>query len=436
MDRRALLTGAVAMGATALTSGFAPPGVGGPASASATGTPRPWRAGLARLHDAMAARVGRGELVGIVYVVAHRGTVHVDTIGRLSLDGDEPMRRATPFRIASMTKPIIGAATMMLVEDGRLALDEPVDRLLPELANRRVLTRIDGPLDQTVPAARPITVEDLLTFRMGYGIVFEPSFEPPYPVINAANDLQLTMAAPDPRTPHAPDEWIRRFGTLPLMDQPGERWRYNAGSLVLSVLIARAAGQPLQDFLGKRIFGPLGMRRTGFSLPASEAARLPGLYMRNPETGQLELVPGSLPSEWTRPPAFPSGAAGLASTIDDYLAFSRLLRNRGVHHGRRLLSAESVRLLTTNRLTPQEIAGAGFPLDGRGWGYGMGVTVAPDEISAPGRYGWEGGYGSVWYNDPNRDLTAIALTQTVDFFFDGGATEFQRLAARVWTPTS
>jgi CubicO group peptidase (beta-lactamase class C family) len=383
----------------------------------------------------MAARVARGELVGIVYLVAHGGTVHVETIGGGSLDGDQPMRRGTPFRIASLTKPIIGAATMMLVEDGRLALDEPVDRLLPELANRRVLTRIDGPLDQTVPAARPITVEDLLTFRLGYGIVFEPSFEPPYPIINAANELQLTMAAPDPRTPHEPDEWIRRFGTLPLMYQPGERWRYNAGALVLGVLIARASGRPLPDFLRKRIFGPLGMRRTGFSLPASDAARLPGIYLTNPETGRLEPVPASPPSEWARPPAFPSGAGGLASTIDDYLAFDRLLRNRGVHHGRRLLSAKSVRLLTTNRLTPQQIAGAGVPLAGRGWGYGMSVTVAPDEVSGPGRYGWEGGYGTLWHSDPNRDLTAIAFTQTVDFLFNGGAAEFQRLAASVRPPT-
>jgi CubicO group peptidase (beta-lactamase class C family) len=431
MDRRALLTGAVGVGASVLTSGLAPQGVVGPALASATKTPRSWRAGLAHLHEAMAARVARGELVGIVYLVAHRDAVHVDAVGGATLNGDEPMRRSTPFRIASLTKPVIGAATMMLVEDGRLALDEPVDRLLPELANRRVLTRIDGPLDQTVPAARPTTVEDLLTFRMGYGLIFEPSFEPPYPIINAANELQLTMAAPFVRTPHEPDEWIRRFGTLPLMYQPGERWQYNAGSLVLGVLIARASGQPLQDFLRKRIFRPLGMRRTGFSLPASDAARLPGLYQANPETGQLELVPASSPSEWARPPAFPSGAEGLASTIDDYLAFCRLLRNRGVHHGKRLLSTESVRLLTTNHLTPQQIAGLGFPLDGRGWGYGMGVTVAPDEISAPGRYGWEGGYGTVWYNDPNRDLIVIALTQTIDFLFNGGAAEFQRLAASV-----
>ncbi|WP_422770421.1 serine hydrolase domain-containing protein [Plantactinospora sp. WMMC1484] len=414
------MTGAVLAGGSAA-----------PASAGGTGgRQHSWRAGLSRLHDAMAARVAQGKLVGLVYLVAHRGMVHVDTVGTLALEGAEPMRRGTPFRIASMTKPVVASAAMMLVEDGRLALHEPVDRLLPELADQRVLSRIDGPLDQTVPAARPITVEDLLTFRMGHGIIFEPSFQPPYPVIDAANRLQLVLAEPDPRTPHEPDEWIRRFGTLPLMYQPGERWQYNTGSLVLGVLIARASGRPLEDFLHERVFRPLGMGRTGFSLPAADARRLPGLYAADPETGQLRPQPVSLPQEWTRSPAFPSGAAGLVSTVDDYLAFSRMLLDRGVRHGRRLLSEESVRLLTSNHLTPQQLAAAGlYPLTGRGWGYGMGVSVVPDEISEPGRYGWEGGYGTAWFNDPNRDLIAIALTQTVDFLFDGGSDEFQRLAA-------
>ncbi|WP_433306117.1 serine hydrolase domain-containing protein [Actinoplanes sp. CA-030573] len=429
MRRRTLLTGAAAIGTSALTA-RPPAAAAGTASAAASAAGDSWRTGIARLDDAMAARVARGELVGAVYAVAQHGRVHVGAAGTRSLGGGEPMRRGTPFRIASLTKPIVAAATMMLVEDGRLALHEPVDRLLPELAGRRVLTRIDGPLDRTVPAARPITVEDLLTLRMGHGMIFEPSFQPPYPVITAASDLRLALDQPDPRTPFRPDEWIRRFGTLPLMTQPGERWQYNTGALVLGVLVARAAGRPLGDFLRDRVFRPLGMGTTGFSLTPADAARLPGLYATDPETGQLRLLPGSLPAEWARPPAFPSAASGLASTVDDYLAFARLLLNRGVHHGRRLLSAASVRRLTTNHLTPRQIAEAGtFPLTGRGWGYGMAVSVTPDEISAPGRYGWEGGYGTVWFTDPRRDLIAVALTQTVDFLFNGAADEFQRLAA-------
>src|SRR5215218_2020264 len=171
--------------------------------------------GLDRLHAAMAARVNRGELPGLVTLVARGDQVHVDCIGMKAFGSTEPMRRDTLFRIASMTKPILAAATLMLVEDGKLGLDDPVDRWLPELANRRVLRRIDGPLDDTVPARRPITVDDLLTFRMGVGTLVEPTFDPPFPIVEAAKALQLVLGQPDPRTPHGPDEWIRRFGTLP-----------------------------------------------------------------------------------------------------------------------------------------------------------------------------------------------------------------------------
>jgi len=388
------------------------------------------QAGLDRLHLAMAARVAKGELPGMVILVAQGDDVHVDTIGVTAFGSDDPMRRDTIFRIASLTKPILATATMMLVEDGRLALDEPVDRLLPEMADRKVLDRIDGPLDDTVAANRPITVADLLTFRMGYGLVFEPSFNPPYPVINAADELQLVMGPPDPRTPHDPDEWIRLFGTLPLMYQPGERWQYNAGSLVLSVLVARASGQPLGELLTTRMFEPLGMKETGFSMAAEHTGRLPSYYMTNFETGKLELQTLSDPSEWTRPPAFPSGAAGLLSTVDDYLAFSRLLLNNGVHQDQRLLSENSVKLMTTNHLTPEQVASGGVLLAGHGWGFGMAVAIAPDEVSpVPGRYGWNGGYGTSWFNDPNRNLVAIAMTQTSDFLFNGGLAEFGKLAA-------
>src|SRR5262245_44032544 len=190
----------------------------------------PARAVLDRLHEAMAARVAKAELPGMVTVVADGDDVHVDTIGTLAFDSTQPMRRDTIFRITSMTKPVLGAVTMMLIDDGVLALDEPVDRVLPELAGRRVLARIDGPLDETVPARRPVTVEDLLTFRLGHGLISEPEFNPPYPVVRAAEDLDLVMGPPDPRTPHEPDEWLRRFATLPLMYQPGERWMYNTGA--------------------------------------------------------------------------------------------------------------------------------------------------------------------------------------------------------------
>jgi len=385
--------------------------------------------GLDRLHEAMAAHVAKSELPGMVTLVAHGDDVHVDTIGTTAFGGKEPMRRDTLFRITSMTKPILALATMMLVDDGVLNLDEPVDRLLPELANRRVLRSIDGPLDDTVPARRPITVLDLLTFRMGHGLVMEPTFDPPYPIINAARDLELVTGPPDPRTPHDPDEWLRRFATLPLMYQPGERWQYNTGSLVLGVLVARASRKPLADFFSTRIFEPLGMKDTGFTVPAEKTSRMPTVYMTNFATGKLEQQTASRPQVWTQPPRFPSGAAGLVSTIDDYLAFARLLLSDGMHKGSRLLSARSVHQMTTNHLTSEQIAGGGPILGGQGWGLGMAVATTPDEVSSvPGRYGWNGGYGTFWFNDPSRDLIAIAMSQVSDILFNGTATEFAKLA--------
>jgi len=383
-------------------------------------------AGLDRLQQATQQRIDKGELPGVVMLVADGGEEFVAAQGTSTFGGTEPLQRDTPFRIASMTKPMVAAVTMMLVDDGTLNLTDPVERWLPELADRRVLTRIDGPLDETAPAERPITVDDLLTFRLGHGLITEPEFNPPsYPIIQAANELDLCMAEPDPRTPHEPDEWLRLFATLPLMDQPGVRWRYNTGSLILGVLLARVSDRCLPEVLAERLFTPLGMADTGFWLPLERAERLPGYYMTDFSTGKMTERPISGPDVWSRPPAYPSGAAGLASTVDDVRRFARLLHDRGAG----LLSASAYQMMTTNVLTPQQIAGGGFILAGRGWSYGMSVAVTPDEVSAaPGRYGWEGGYGTLWFNDPASGRTVILLTQVSDALFNGTFTEFGKLA--------
>jgi len=378
------------------------------------------------VQQAMAARVERGEFPGIVTLVARGDDVRVEATGATAFDGGVPMRRDTIFRIASMTKPVLAAAAMILVEDDVIDLEEPVHRLLPELAGQRVLARVDGPLEETVPAHRPVTVEDLLTFRNGFGMLIEPTFDPPFPIVAAGQELHLELGAPHPRTPHAPDEWIRRFGTLPLMHQPGERWQYNVGTLILGVLLARAARQPLGDLLRERLFEPLGMAETGFWLPAERAAQLPVHYMTDPATGELAEQPSS---DWSDPPAFPSGSGGLVSTVDEFHAFGRMLLRRGVHGGTRLLSEQSVELMTTNRLTPEQIAGGGSLLEGRGWGLGMCVTVAPQTPAGrSGQYGWSGGFGTTWFNDPHEELTAIALTQVSDFLWSGAFAEFRQSA--------
>jgi CubicO group peptidase (beta-lactamase class C family) len=240
------------------------------------------KARLDRMHDVMAGYVERGEVPGIVTLVCRRGEAHVDAIGRKAAGGRDPIRRDTIFRIASLTKPIAAAAAMILVEECKLRLDEPVDRLLPELAARRVLKHLDGPLDDTVPASRPISLRDLLTLRMGLGYIMAAGA---YPILKAANEQQLLLGPPRPQTLPAPDEWIRRVATLPLMHQPGEKWMYDLGLDVLGVLIARASGQPLETFLSERIFEPLGMKDTGFSVPAAKLDRLKPPSQPNFPTG-------------------------------------------------------------------------------------------------------------------------------------------------------
>jgi CubicO group peptidase (beta-lactamase class C family) len=354
-----------------------------------------------RMHDAMAAHIGRREMPGAVTLLARGDDVHVDTLGSRALDGAEPMRRDTIFRISSMTKPVAAAATMMLVEEGLLGLDEPVDRLLPELAGRRVLRRLDGPLDDTVPARRPITARDLLTSRMGFGL--GPTRGRP-PVVDAAAALDLGMGPPVPATPHGPDEWLRRFATLPLMHQPGEGWTYQTSFCVLGVLLARAAGEPLETVLRERIFAPLGMPDTGFRVRADQLDRLAPCYVA--ARGGLELLDGVEDSAWSRPPAFPDAEGGLVSTVDDYLAFARMLLGRGP----RLLSLESVAAMTADQLTPEQRAMAGdFLGEDRSWGFGLGVAAGGDRPG--GRYGWEGGLGTSWSTSPQDGSVAILMTQ-------------------------
>ena len=371
-------------------------------------------------RELMADQVARGAFPGAVWLVAQGDEVAVDTVGVTAIGGATPMRRDTIFRIASMTKAITATAVMMLVEEGKLALDAPVERWLPELANRRVLKRIDGPLDDTVPADRAITVRDLLTFTLGFGILFD---ETP-PIQRAIAELQLVNAQPVPMTPHAPDEWMARFETLPLMHQPGDRWMYNTGSLLQGVLVRRASGQDFDAFVRERILAPLGMHDTDFFVPPHKLDRFAGCgFYTDPQRGPTRMDADGAQSAYAAPPVFPSGAAGLVSTVDDYLVFSRMLLAGGVHEGRRLLSADSVREMTRDQLTAeQKAASTFFPgfFDTHGWGYGVGVTVGSDPVwPVPGSYGWDGGFGTSWISDPTHDVVAIVMTQSSDFLFSG-----------------
>jgi CubicO group peptidase (beta-lactamase class C family) len=404
LDRRSLLVGATALGAS-VACGGSRAGVKKPEARAGFS-----KEGLDRLHTVMAGHVERGDLPGVVTLLSRGGEVHADALGLQAFGGAAPMRRDTLFRIASLTKPVSGAAAMMLVEDGKLRLDEPVDRLLPELANRKVLKRLDGPVDDTVPAQRPILVSDLLTLRMGMGAIFAQG---EFPIAQAMTELGVGMGPWLPKAP-SPDAWIRALGSLPLMHQPGEAWMYDTGLTVLGVLLARAAGQPLEDFFRERIFEPLGMKDTGFSVPAGKLDRLATSYWRNPTTGKFDVFDAAgQDSQFSRPPGFPSASGGLVSTADDYLAFAQMMLNKGEHGGRRLLSERSVELMTTDHITPEQKAvspfGPGF-WEKRGWGYALSI-VHKHEPGDPRGLGWDGGYGTSCYWDPETGVIGVLMTQ-------------------------
>jgi CubicO group peptidase (beta-lactamase class C family) len=363
------------------------------------------------MHDVMAGHVESGAVPGLVTLVSRRGEVHVDAIGTLAVDGGAAMRRDTIFRIASLTKPIVAAAAMILVEECRLRLDDPVDRWLPELADRRVLRALDSPLDDTVPANRPISLRDLLTFRLGIGAVMV--FPSQHPIQFAMEELGL---APGPDLPtHPPDEVMERYGRLPLVHQPGEQWLYHSGSDILGVLIARAAGQSLETFLRERLFAPLGMKDTGFSVPEAKLDRLATCYQTDFTTGAMTIYDRARGGRFASPPAFESGGGGLVSTVDDYHAFCQMMLNDGKHGSTRILSRRSVELMTTDHITPAQKAVSDFVpgfWDNRGWGFGLGIVTRRDNLEdVPGRYGWDGGYGTSGYTDPKEGLIGILMTQ-------------------------
>jgi CubicO group peptidase (beta-lactamase class C family) len=369
---------------------------------------------LARMHESMNRHVESGYVPGLVTLVARRGEVHVDAIGQQDVGGAAPMRRDAIFRIASLTKPVTAAAAMMLVEECRLRLDDPVDRWLPELADRKVLRSLESEVTDTVPAHRPITLRDLLTFRLGLGAIMV--FPEKHPIQKAMSEAGVASGPFLPAL--APDELMQRYGSLPLVHQPGERWLYDTGSHILGVLIARVSGKSLGDVLRERIFEPLGMKDTGFSVPENKLARLPTCYWTEGGTRkQLVAFDEARDGRFAAPPVFESGSGGLVSTVDDYYAFCRMMLDKGRHGRDRLLSRSSVELMTTDQITPeQKAASPFFPgfWDSRGWGLGLSVITRRDGLeNVPGRFGWDGGYGTTGYSDPQEDMVGILMTQRV-----------------------
>jgi CubicO group peptidase (beta-lactamase class C family) len=330
---------------------------------------------MTSLRDLLDTAVASGTVPGAAALVARGDEVEVGSAGEVDAD--------SIVRIASITKPITAAALMLLVEEGRVALGDPIARWLPELESPRVVRTPESPIDDLVAAVRPITVEDVLSSRAGWG--FPSDFSLP-----AVVELFQRLPVFGPR--QTPEEWLATLARVPMLRQPGEAWLYNTCSDVQGVLIARVSGRPLPEFLAERIFEPLGMTDTSFHVPADRIDRLP--HYHGPDLAPID------DGLWTEPPIFPSGAGGLVSTLADWHRFGRML----LAEGGDLLSPESVRLMTTDRLTQEQRDASTLFLEGAGWGFG-------GAVAADGRYGWVGGTGTTAHVAPSTGTIGILLTQ-------------------------
>ena len=359
--------------------------------------------GLAEDVEAAVARaVTEGQVPGAAWWVTRGSEVARGAAGTHTPGRDDPVRPETVFRISSMTKPVVAAAALSLVDEGVLDLDDPVDVVLPELADRRVLADPADAAAGTVPARRAITVRDVLTFRLGLGLDFTVPW--PSPTVAALADAGLPAGPPAPQAAPGPDEWLRRLATVPLAYQPGERWLYHTGASVLGVLVARAAGRPLPEVLSDRVLDPLGMSGTGFGVPEAARDRL-GPHWTPPAADGNREVYDPPDGQWARPPAFPDGGDGLVSTVDDLAAFAGMLAAGGrTPDGGRVLREATVAAMLTEQAGP-------IDAEGGGWGLGIGVRRTDEPGGRhTGSYGWAGGLGSSWWTDPVTGATAVLLT--------------------------
>jgi CubicO group peptidase (beta-lactamase class C family) len=398
-----------------------------------------------RIKAAIRTYVDAGQLAGAATLVWRDGLAQTACVGWRCVEAQLSIERDTIFRIASMSKPITSAAALMLFEEGRFALDDPIARWAPEFSEMRVLCSAGAPLGETDPAIRPITFEDLLTHRSGltYG-----SFHTG-PIARAYDEA----LGGDIDSEVAPDDWIAGLAALPLIDQPGAALHYSHSTDLLGLLIARIENAPLGDVLERRIFGPLGMKDTGFTVPHEKAGRRAGIYGFD-EAGRLAArltcPGGSTLPERPKDMKYVSGGQGLWSTLDDYLAFARVFLGAGAVDGVRLLRPETLALMASNRLTENQRATsevAGLPLFAAGHGFGMGVAVVLEpEKAAPtlcgggvGAVGWPGAFGGWWQADPNDNSVLLFLAHNMierDQFENGigfgvysAITQFQALAS-------
>jgi len=390
---------------------------------------------LAAVPGAMQGVVDAGDLSGMVTLVWLDGEeVQLNAIGKRDIANNKPMTRDTLFRIASMTKPITSVAALMLMEEGKIKLTDPITKWLPEFAQMKVLKSPTGPLHETYPAPRIITVEDLMTHRSGFAYGFTSSG----PIGKAHEDV-LGQPLDNDKTP---DQWLAALATLPLTYPPGQQLHYSHSTEVLGFLIGRVAGTTYRDFIMERILSPLGMKDTDFYVPKDKRERAAVVYQQDQATGKLKPVPFP---HYDSPPPYTAGGGGLISTLDDYLLFARMLLNKGELNGKRYIKKETFELMARNHLTEdqRQIPFLGMPM-WSGLGFGLGLSVVMDPVKhewmgagSQGSFGWPGAFGTWWQADPKKNMILIFLIQnytplTPDMA--GQAVTGARMGARVACP--
>ena len=364
---------------------------------------------LAKLPEALKSVVDAGDLSGAVTLIWRKGEIaQVSTCGKRDIEQDKPMARDTLFRIASMTKPVTSVAALMLMEEGRFKLSDPISKFAPEFAHMKVLKDAQGPVEDVYDAPRQITFDDIFTHRAGLAYGFTSIGPIAYAYQKALGDVLSINTAPD--------EWMAALAGLPLSYPPGERFHYSHATDVLGFLVGRIAGKPFRDVLMERIFGPLGMVDTDFYVPPKKRDRAAVVYRLDDNLAGLEPV--AFP-QYDTAPVFCGGGGGLISTADDYLKFARMLLNDGELDGVRLLKPETVQLMRANRLTDEQraIPFMGIPFwMGQGFGLGLSVITDPEKqawmgAGSEGAFGWPGAFGTWWQADPAEDMVILYLIQ-------------------------
>jgi len=376
---------------------------------------------LSRLSKVLQGYVDRKEIAGISALIhRHDEEAYFKNFGFQDMETHTPINRRTLFRIASMTKPITAACILSLVEEGKIRLFDKVDDLLPELSNRMVMRDPNGSLQDVSPSLRSITLHDLLTFRMGIGWGQSSMREELVAMTTPPAGVALQIGSES----LTPDAWMARLGKFPLLELPGERWRYQIAFDVLGVLIARVTGKSLEAVFSERIFEPLKMRDTSFSVPQDKLKRLATLYAQ--ATDGLVVRDHPQNTLWEKQPLFASGAGGLISSIDDFQRFGRMLLNKGALEGVRILSRKAVEAMTTDYLTKEQHTHKSFmfdrvdldpsagPWDNYGFGYGVAVKTRRLGFGPNvGSFYWQGAFGTSWVADPEEGIMATLMLQAI-----------------------